>query len=305
MWRKLLALLFLGVGTMTFWVPAAAQAPIVLSGMLVQLWPEYDQPSMLVLYDFQVAPGTKLPTSLTIRIPKAANLTAVAVHGAGDALLNADYSNSSSDEAWQSIAIQIVSTDGYRVEYVQPLVRSGNERQFTYSWPGDYAVQNFNLSVRMPIDAASVRATPSLQTGEKDSTTYWLGQDFDAMPGGKEFKFELAYTRASESPAQPQQGLEPSQPLDAGTPGRVMIGNYIPYFLGALGVLLIAGGILYFWQAGRGRPSRQTLHRPSPQRTSRACRRDLLPRVWDPRLSPATDFAGYAGRDCGPLNDGD
>jgi hypothetical protein len=40
-----------------------------------------------------------------------------------------------------------------------------------------------------------------------------------------------------------------------------MISNYLPYFLGALGVVLIGGGAFYFWQTGRGRASRQSRHR--------------------------------------------
>lgn len=240
--------------------PAAAQSPILLSGVLVQLWPEYDQPSMLVLYDLQVAPGTQLPATVTIRIPKEANLTAVAVHGDGATLLNADYRDSSSDETWQSIAIQIQSSSGYRIEYVQPLSRSGDERRFRYTWPGDYPVGDFNLNVRMPADATAVRTDPELQPGEVGDTTYWLGQDFDSLASGTEVTFDLAYSRTSESPVEPQQGLQPTQPLDARTPGRVMMSNYLPYFLGALGVVLIGGGAFYFWQAGQARAPRRSRH---------------------------------------------
>jgi hypothetical protein len=261
MTRWLIAVVMLGVTFVSVPRSAAAQSPIVLAGMLVQLWPEYDQPSMLVLYDFQVAPGTQFPATVTIRIPKEANLTAVAVHGAGDTLLNADYRASSGDSAWQAIAIQILSSNGYRIEYVQPLERSGDQRGFLYTWLGDYPVEDFNLSVRMPADATAVRADPALQQGEVAGTTYWLGQDFNSLAGGTEFTFELAYSRTSESPVELQQGLEPSQPLDASTPGRVMISNYLPYFLGALGVVLIGGGAFYFWQTSRRGPRRPSRHR--------------------------------------------
>jgi hypothetical protein len=258
-WR--IAVVFLGVALMLVPGSAAAQSPIVLSSLHVQLWPEYDQPSMLVIYDLQAAPGTKFPTSITIKIPQAANLTAVAVHGEGDSLLNADYHDLASDQQGQSISIQVLSSSAYRVEYVQPLSRVGDGRQFRYTWPGDYAVDDFNLSVRMPFDATSVRIDPELQPGDVGDTTYWLGHDFGSLTAGTEFPLELTYTRMSESPVQPSQGLAPSKPLDAGTPGRVMISNYLPYFLGALGVVLIGGGAFYFWQTGRGRASRQSRHR--------------------------------------------
>ncbi|HET6847084.1 MAG TPA: zinc ribbon domain-containing protein [Anaerolineales bacterium] len=263
-WR--LAMVILGVALMLVPGSAAAQTPIAFSGMLVQLWPEYDQPSMLVLYDFQVAPGTQLPASVTIRIPKEANLTAVAVHGEGDALLNADYRDLSADDTWQSVAIQIQNTSTYRVEYVQPLSRTGQQRQFHYEWPGDYSTQDFNLSVRMPADATAVTDNPRLKQGEAAGSTYWLGQDFGALAVGTAFTYELTYSRESESPVEQQGGLTPSRPLDANTPGRVATSNYLPYFLAALGVVLIGGGAFYFWQAGRGRKPRQARHRAALRR---------------------------------------
>jgi len=264
--RWLTALVFMGV--MLVPSSARAQAPVAISGLLVQLWPEYDQPSMLVLYDFQVADVTELPISITIRIPKAANLTAVAMHGENDALLNADYRESSSDEAWQSIIVQVQSTATYRVEYVQPLSRSGDQRQFSYVWPGDYQVEDFNLSLRMPADAAAVTAEPALRAGEVAGASYYLGNDFGFMARGTDFTFDLTYTRTSESLVAPPQDLQPSQPLNGSTPGRVMLSNYLPYILGALGVALVVGGSLYFWQSSRAGASRAKRHRAGAQRNA-------------------------------------
>lgn len=256
--RWLGALLLLG----TVFIPltAQAQSPVVLSGVLVQLWPEYDQPSMLVLYDFQVEASTQVPLGITIRIPREANLTAVAVHGQGGALTNADYRESSSDDEWQSIIVQVQGPDTYRVEYVQPLSRSGDRRHFVYVWPADYRVGDFNVNVRMPADATAVIAQPDLARGETAGQTYYLGNDFGALEKGAAFTLDLTYTRNSESLVAPPQGLAPSQPLSGSTPGRVMLSNYLPYILGGLGLLLIIGGGVYFWQSNRSRAPRQQRH---------------------------------------------
>ena len=77
----------------TFAVPFAAQAqnPIKLSTLQVQLWPEYDQPSMLVIYDFKLPEGVKLPVSVSMSFPKEAHLVAVASQSSNGSLLNTDY----------------------------------------------------------------------------------------------------------------------------------------------------------------------------------------------------------------------
>jgi hypothetical protein len=263
MWRWRMAVTIVGAMLVMIQLPVAAQSPIVLSSLQVQLWPEYDQPSMLVIYDLQVAPGTQLPASVPIRFPNEANLMAVAMQGADGSLLNADYLESGADDAYQSILIQVQSPATYRVEYYQPLTRAGGSRDFTFEWPGDLQVDSLAMSVRIPADATGATTDPALQPAKTDQTASYLEGSFNSLPPGQAFTLNIHYVRSTEALTAPEQGLQPSQPLDASTPGRVMISNYLPYFLGALGVVLIGSGAFYFWQASRGRSPRPTRHRGS------------------------------------------
>jgi hypothetical protein len=271
--RWLNAIVLVGVALVLGSGPVFAQSPIVLSSLQVQLWPEYDQPSMLVIYDFQLAPGTALPVSVPIRFPKEANLMAVAMHdpaqGPDGALLIADYTESGADNSWQSILVQVERPTMYRVEYYQPLQRAGQTRDFRFEWPGNIAVQNLGISLRMPSDATGVATTPTLQRGRSDTLAGYLESTFGDLDADEAITLDIRYARPSEALTAPQQGLQPTQPLDSSTPGRVMISNYIPYFLGALGVILIGGGAFYFWQTSRGSVSRQPRHRGGRQRPLR------------------------------------
>jgi len=239
---------------------ALAQTPITLSSLKVQLWPEYDQPSMLVIYDFQLGAGTTLPVSVSIRFPKDANLVAVAVQGADGSLMNADYLESAGDDTWQSVVIQVQNATTYRIEYYQPLGRSGDQRQFSYQWTGQYRVEDFGVSVRMPADATLVSADPALQTTQPAGGTSFMQKGFGSLAAGEPFTLKLSYSRSSEALTASQGDLQPSQPLDGSTPGRVMLSNYLPYILGALGLLLIAGGALYFWESSRAGATRGKRH---------------------------------------------
>lgn len=261
--RRLMAVLLLAAVLLPG--SALAQSPIVFSSLQVQLWPEYDQPSMLVIYDFQLAPEIQLPVGVTVQFPDDSNLVAVAVEGAGGTLLNADYLESSASSDWRSVIVQVESPAIYRIEYYQPLERSGQQRQFTYEWPGQYAVQNFGIGVRLPADAMAASTLPQLQTGQSDGSTRFLERDFGALGAGSPFTLALNYTRTSDALAASEQDLQPSQPLDASTPGRVMLSNYLPYILGILGVILMGGGAVYFWQSSRIRPAVRGRHRGDAQ----------------------------------------
>lgn len=52
--RKWIALLAL-ILVLALASPAAAQNEVHISTLNIKLWPEYDQPTMLVIYDFKLA----------------------------------------------------------------------------------------------------------------------------------------------------------------------------------------------------------------------------------------------------------
>lgn len=255
--RKWLAvLLFLGIFAFPF--SARAQNEIKLTGVQVQLWPEYDQPSMLVIYDFKLPDGIKLPVNISIRFPAEASLVAVASQSADGSLLNTDYvgPTKTADQNWQTVTVNIQTQATYHIEYYQPLSKSGQQRQFSYIWPGDFPVDDLSISVRVPVDTTNMITDPIMKATQSADGTSYLIKDFGAQGTGQEFSLQVSYTKTTDNLTVSQQNIQPSQPLGANTPGRVMLTNYLPYILGGLGILLIAGGLLYFWQSSRGRQLR-------------------------------------------------
>ena len=232
---------------------AQAQADTKISGVQVQLWPEYDQPSMLVIYDLTVPDTAPFPLSLSVRFPGSANLVAVASQAADGSLLNTAYRGPTTDGDWQAISVQIQMAGVYHIEYYAPLPRDGNVRHYSYLWPGDYAVDDFVISVRLPTDATNVSSEPPMQSSQGSDGTPYLRKDFGSLGAQQQLPLELTYTKTSETLTTSPQNLEPSKALSASTPGRVVLGNYLPYVVGVLGFALIIGGGVYFWQSSRGK----------------------------------------------------
>ncbi len=264
-WRVLLTL----AGVLVLSISAHAQNTVRLASVKAQLWPEYDQRSMLVIYDFQLPSDATLPVGVTIRFPKDGNLIAVASLGSGGSLVNADYLGPTSDTDWQSITVQVQTSTSYHIEYYQPLSISGQLRQFTYLWPGDYAVDDFSISVRIPTDTTNITSTPELQSTQESDGSPALAGDFGALATGQEFPLQLTYTKTSDTLSVTQPKLQPSQPLGSNTPGRVMLSNYLPYILGLLGLLLILGGAIYLWQSRRGAGALVGRRRHAPAQNER------------------------------------
>src|SRR5512146_915405 len=175
--RRWLAILLL-VGILCAPSSARAQTPIKLSRLQVQLWPEYDQPTMLVIYDFQLPDSVKLPVSVSLNFPKEGHLVAVASQSTDGSLLNTDYIGPTANEAWQTVTIQIQTTTKYHIEYYQPLTRAAEKRDFTFQWPGDYAVDDISISIRVPPNTSDIVTDPNMKPTNAADGSSTLVKDF-------------------------------------------------------------------------------------------------------------------------------
>ncbi len=248
--RKWFLILTLGL-LLLFPSMVFAQTNVTLANMSVQLWPEYDQPSMLVITDFEVAANTSLPANVTFRIPQDANLIAVAAYAADGSLINAVFNGPKVDGDWQSFTITLDSKKA-RFEYYQPITFNGEQRLFSYLWDGVYAVDVFKIRVLEPLDTTSLTTTPKLASiSQEDNLKYFVG-DPVKLAVGEQFTLNLDYKKSSDKLiASSQQAVQPAAPVDENTPGRVSLNNYLPYLLGFLGVVIIGGRFAYYWRAGR------------------------------------------------------
>lgn len=259
--RKFLLIMMLGI---LFLFPSSvfAQADLKFASVSVQLWPEYDQPSMLVITDFALPAATTLPVTLTFRIPKDANLIAVATYAPDGTLTNAVFDGPKEDGEWQSFTVSIDSMAG-RFEYYQSLTFNGTQRIFSYLWDGTYAVDQFGIRVLEPFDTTSLKTTPALSSISQENNLKYYEGDPVVLASGEQFTLNLDYEKSTDTLIINTQGVEPSVPVDENTPGRVSLSNSLPYIIGGLGVIMIVGGVVYYWQSGRrssggGKPRRRS-----------------------------------------------
>ena len=229
-------------GLMIFPSSAAAQGGAQLQTVNVELWSEYDQPSMLVIEEFAVTESTTLPAEVKLRFHKDANLIAVAYHS-GNQLLHAEFEGPRDHGNWQIVDVTIRTRNVYRIEYYQPLIQDGNKRQFSYEWLGDYSVNQFNLSAFIPSDSTNIVTSPVLSSQSQLPNGLYLTNEegFGKIRMGESYEFTLEYTRDSTMVTNATQDVEvqASDPVGPDTPGRASI-DKLPWIIGGFGLALIA-----------------------------------------------------------------
>jgi len=246
--RWLVFLLILGLTA--FPSKAGAQNEIKFESLKVELWSEFDQPSMLVISEFVLSRDTPVPAVVTMRFPKEGNLVAVAV-GQDGGLFDMNYEGPEEQGNWQTIRINVQTYDPYRIEYYQPLRRGGNKRTFEYQWFGEYAVENLNINVLIPADSGNFLSSPILPDMIETGNGGIVGStSTSGLTAGQPYDFTLEYTRDSDAVMKPAQenNVQPSESIGPDTAGRVSI-DRMPYVIGGVGVVLIVIALFFYWRS--------------------------------------------------------
>ena len=274
--RLLLVVALLCAGPLFRAAPfALAQAPgPALETLSIDLWPDYDQPSVLVLLTGQIAVGTPLPATITLPLPPDATLNAVArITTEGTLMADVAYQLAATGDS----LMLTTPDDAFRVEYYMPYVPQDLERQFVFEWQAPAAVTRLLVTVQQPAAATGLLVTPAPVSVTPASNGLQLHNlPAASLAVGESYRVDVSYTMSGPmlsaallaANAAPADAV-PAQPA-------VAAGENWPLLIGGLILLLglAVGGAFWF---GRGsasrRPARSTAsatraRKPAPRRAA-------------------------------------
>jgi hypothetical protein len=249
--RVVLLLVFV---LMLFMLPvnAGAASDVTLENLTIQLWPDHDQLAVLVIYDFNLDANTPLPATMRFQIPSSANLAAVA-SDSGGALVDVAHDLLAAQGNSQVVTFTITDQAGYHLEYYLPYTLEGKVRNFVFTWPGDYAVKSFNLALQKPSAATNITTDPLLADIPSDQNGFaYQATSILTLAAHQTFSLKVRYENDSDTLSASTLRIQPSSPLTDTLPGQVSLMTYVPWVLAGLALLLIVGGISWYWFSSRG-----------------------------------------------------
>ncbi len=243
-------------------VNSAAQKDLTFSAIEVDLWPEYDRTSMLVIYRITLAPSVSLPASLAVRIPSRSGVpNAVAARQPDSSLINIPYNLESSTD-WNNLVFQ-APTSEIQVEYYDPaLIKDGSKRSFEYIWAGDYSVDQFTIQIQQPIGAREMTIVPSFGEGKAapDGFVYYIS-DVGSVASGQTFLVNLEYRKDTDDLSLTDMPVIPSGPISDKSLASSNIVGFLPYGLALIGIALLVGGGWWYYQSGRDPMTTKSIRR--------------------------------------------
>ena len=232
-----------------------AQESPSIDTLVIDLWPEYDKPSMLVIYKAELSPEVSLPAEITFRMPVQAGTPAVVAVGPdSNSVADVVYDTRVMGD-WLEISF-IATTPAIQFEYYDPgLLKEGAQRSFDFTWPGDYAVNSLVLRVQHPLGGTDVTVTPAMGRVVQDSVGFvYTIIEVGELDQASVFDIGLNYLKESDALSIESFEIQPSATITPGTSSLLNLDQWWVWLLIALGLILIGGGGFWYWRMGRQEP---------------------------------------------------
>ncbi|MFA9406804.1 MAG: hypothetical protein ACERKX_13410 [Anaerolineales bacterium] len=235
----------------------------VFDNLEITMWPEYDRPETLVIYQVSLPSDLTLPAEVRIPVPSAyGNPSAAAFRDAGGNLVLAEHQQEDHGD-WSVLRVETESPFVW-VEYYADLWLEGDQRAYTFPWPGGIELDTVSYTVQLPAAGSKMQVSPGGTFGPgEDGLVYYSGS-LGSVPASAPAQISFSYANTSglltKDAEIPPQIIERPQDTSGGTPG---LESLLPYVLGAFGLLLVVGGAWLFY---RGRKDKSTRSRPERKR---------------------------------------
>ena len=223
-----------------------------MSSLGVELWPEYDRPEMLVIHHGLFAADTTLPVQVEFRIPVAAGKPSALAFIQDGQQLNQPYETRVAGD-WLVVSFSLATAE-FQLEYYAQMALDGQQRTFTYTYPGDYAVTELALNAQVPPTAEGFALDPPADsvTPQGDGLTYHLAKA-GPLAQGQASSWTLTYRKADGRLTK--DSVEPAPTAAAGVvPESQGGGNPTVLIFVIAFVALAAVGAGAFWLGRRIEP---------------------------------------------------
>jgi hypothetical protein len=227
-----------------------------IDSLTIELWPDYDRASVLVLLTGALPADTTLPATVTLPIPETAHLNAVARIDSSDGKMKDDISSSPIPGG-----VSFITPDlRFRLEYYLPYAVNNNQRTFNFSWLAAISVNKFKLTVQRPLFASQFTTEPvsmNIFSGE-DGLTYYAFSE-QVVPAGQSFSVRVDYTMTTPQLSVERLKLSRTRAQEPGSPAtQTGSGVNWPILLAVSGCIIIV--LVFIWKmATRKSKSNRTI----------------------------------------------
>ncbi len=227
---------------------AVAQSNDRLANLTILVWPEYDDPGVLVQYDGEIALKENSPRELSLLVPAGARVIATAYVDAKGEYLNTDpWKVQDAGDGYSRLTFSLPVPHFHLEFYYNPL-QGAPDKTMDLLYKAAQPAEKVHLEIQEPLKADKFKTTPATanQVTRMHDFKYHIF-DYPSLDAGQILRVQVSYTKTDPNPsiayiAAPEQAS--TEPLPSSN-------AILPIALVAMGV---AVGLLGFlaWRFRRG-----------------------------------------------------
>jgi len=226
--------LFLAVALTASPAMAASDSPPAIKTMKVQVWPEYDDPRVMVTYQGEFKDGSIFPQPVKFPAPLGSEMAMVcALKPPDDEHLCQLYDTLTGSDALSVSYTLPIPT--YYLEYYWDGIRTETGKSFSFNYVSPYAIDTLELEVQQPLKATDFKLAQPYASATSDGLGMkYYNYMFKNVTPGQTISIDASYAKPDNKPSVPKKTNIGTSTAGAG---------YEFNFIGTGAALLVVGVI--------------------------------------------------------------
>lgn len=234
-------------------LPATTPAPVAdltITRLRLSIWPEYDDPRVLIMLRGEMAPRQAFPTQIILPLPKDAEIIGAGMISEHNELLMHPYQVLPGDTQ-DTLQLNLPAPRFFLEFYYNPWRASATEKRFAYAVPTTYPIEVLEVDVQQPLKATDFRLDPPPMERLTDTEGFtYHSFAYRDIKKNQTHTFTIAYTKTVATPSVPRQSS--ASPPARGTPIAL---RKTLLSLGILaGAVMALAGWAWLWRGAQRQP---------------------------------------------------
>jgi len=216
--------------------------------MKIAIWPEYDDPGVLVIYDGRFAEASRFPLKTSFFIPKGAVISdACSLSPKGQHFCQL-YKTTNRGE-FDEVRLFLPFPNFYLSFHTYPYNRKSAQRAFDYQVKINHKIEKLQLDIQQPLRSSLFTINPGSKNVSIIKDFNHFKYDFNQVASGENKSLKITYSKKDRLPSVDIKYSRMSGDKLWGSPYETQrqIKNivYIVFFTG-IAVLLLVGGLFFY-----------------------------------------------------------
>ena len=213
---------------------AASDNPPAIKTMKVQVWPEYDDPRVMVTYQGEFKDSSVFPQPVKFPAPLGSEMAMVCALKPPDE----EHLCQLYDTLTESNALSVSYTlpiPTYYLEYYWDGIRTETDKSFSFNYVSPYAIDTLELEVQQPLKATDFKLAQPYASATSDGLGMkYYNYVFKNVTPGQTISIDASYTKPDNKPSVAKKAN-----IGTSTAG----GGYEFNFIGTGAAILVVGVI--------------------------------------------------------------